>query len=123
MSEKKGCSFNGQINEALRKVSAIERASMSELRSVFSPEEWKALADSLKGTLVNDVFRYSADALATHTEDSNLYESLGAKWEIDIKAMCDKIRTLSAAQVDALYRRIEDLWEHPETDIDEWAKF
>lgn len=124
MSKNENCSFNEQINVALRKVAAIEKASTNELRGRFEASEWKALVDSLNGTYTQDeTFRYSTFALVAHMEDSDLYEGIGKKWNVDIKQLCEKIKQLSAAQIDALYIRVEKFWEHPETDIDAWANF
>lgn len=124
MSKNENCSFNEQINAALRKVAAIEKASLNELRGRFTTSEWSAIADSLNGTWLQDeTFRYTHTALVAHMEDSDLYEGIGKKWNVDVKRLCEKIKQLSAAQIDALYLRVEKFWEHPETDIDAWANF
>mgnify|MGYP003087093580 FL=1 len=124
MSKNEGISFNEQINASLRKLAAIEKASMNELRGRFEGSEWKAIVDSLNGTYTQDeTFRYSQDALIAHMEDSDLYEGIGAKWNIDVKLLCKKIKSLSSAQVDALYCRVEKFWEHPDIDLVAWALF
>lgn len=124
MSKNEGISFNEQINASLRKLAAIEKASMNELRGRFKASEWKAIVDSLNGTYTRDeTFRYSPAALIAHMEDSDLFEGIGTKWHIEVKSLCEKIKSLSAAQIDALYRRVEKFWEHPNTDLDAWAKF
>ena len=124
MSKNEGISFNEQINACLRKLSAIEKASMNELRGRFEASEWKAIVDSLNGTYTQDkTFRYSPAVLIAHLEDSNLYEGIGAKWNIDIVSLCKKINSLSSAQIDALYCRVEKFWEHPDADLDAWALF
>ena len=124
MSKNEGISFNEQINASLRKLAAIEKASMNELRGRFEGSEWKAIVDSLNGTYTQDeTFRYSQDALIAHMEDSDLYEGIGAKWNIDVKLLCKKIKSLSSAQVDALYCRVEKFWEHPDIYLDAWALF
>lgn len=84
----------------------------------------EAIVDSLNGTYTQDeTFRYSQDALIAHMEDSDLYEGIGTKWNIDVKSLCEKIKSLSSAQIDALYSRVEKFWEHPDTDLDAWALF
>ena len=88
MSKNEGISFNEQINASLRKLAAIEKASMNELRGRFEGSEWKAIVDSLNGTYTQDeTFRYSQDALIAHMEDSDLYEGIGTKWNIDVKSL------------------------------------
>lgn len=43
MSKNEGISFNEKINASLRKLAAIEKASMNELRGRFDGSEWKLL--------------------------------------------------------------------------------
>lgn len=124
MSKNGSSSFNEQVNAALRKVATIDKVSMSELRGRFTPAEWKAIADTLNGTYTKDeTFRYTPSALTAAIEDSDLYNNLGQKWEVDIKALCDKINSLGGAQVDAVYRRVETFWDNPGTDLNAWAEF
>ena len=124
MSKNEGISFNEQINASLRKLSAIEKASMNELRGRFTVPEWKAIVDCLNGVYTKDeAFRYSPDALIANLEEGDLYEGFGEKWEINIVSLCEKIKLLSAAQIDALYNRVEKFWDHPDTDLDAWAQF
>lgn len=119
------CSINQQIVDSVRKLAAIQRRSLQELRGKFTPQEWAAMADMLNSTRVTEDFRYYADALVAEIEDSDHYEGIGAKWEIDIPALCEKARQLTAAQLDALYLRVETWWQtcKVDTDILEWGKF
>nr|DAT27611.1 MAG TPA: hypothetical protein [Caudoviricetes sp.] len=112
----------GMIN-ALENLMLIQNISMQEIKGLLSPGEWKMLADSLNGTMVTDILRVSKDALIAHNEDSDLYESTGKKWDVDIKALNAKISRLSGAQIDAIYRRVEKYWKNPGTDIEKWAKY
>lgn len=94
-----------------------------EIRNRFTPDEWKFLADSLNGTLALDDFRFSASALVAHNQDAQLYDGTASRWGIDIETLNKKCESLSASQVEALYRRVERFWAHPETDLDVWAKY
>lgn len=118
-------SVNFQIVQRLEKLSKLERLSLQELKGKFTQNEWTAIADSLNGTYTKDeTFRYNPEVLAAHTEESDLYEGIGSRWKVDVKKLCKKIRLLSAAQVDAVYRRVETFWEHSaSTDINTWADF
>ena len=106
------------IVETLRR---HERYADVEIKGRFTPEEWKFLADSLNGTLTLDDFRFVPSVLVAHNEDSQLYEGTADKWGVDLAALNAKVGALSATQVEALYRRIEKFWGHPETDLDAWA--
>lgn len=108
------------IVETLRR---HERYADVEIRGRFTPGEWKFLADSLNGTMTLDDFRFLPDMLAGHNEDSQLYEGTADKWGVDLTTLNKKVVALTAAQVEALYRRIEKFWKHPETDLDAWAVY
>lgn len=108
------------IVETLRR---HERYADVEIKGRFTPEEWKFLADSLNGTMTLDDFRFVPSVLVAHNEDSQLYEGTADKWGVDLAALNAKVEALSATQVEALYRRIEKFWSHPETDLDAWAVY
>ena len=100
-----------------------EKHADVEIRNRFTPEEWKFLADSLNGTLTLDDFRFSSSALVAHNQDAQLYDCTASRWGIDLEALNKKCEQLSASQVEALYRRVEKFWAHPESDMGVWAKY
>ena len=118
-----GGSVTDGVKNIVAKLQRHERYADVELRGRFTPEEWKFLADSLNGSRMLDDFRFSASALVAHNEDSQLYDGTAARWGIDLAALNAKVEALSATQVEALYRRIEKFWDHPETDLDAWAVY
>lgn len=118
-----GRSINQAIIDCAQTLRRVRQVSMGELRGVFTPDEWKFLADSFNGTMVPESFRCNVAALVAHVEDSDQYDHLGDKWGVDMEAFKAKIRTLHGANVDALYSRIEDFWAHCDTvDLNTWAE-
>lgn len=63
--------------------------------------------------------------LVASIEDSDLYDGLGAKRDVDVKALCDKVSNLTAAQVDAVFARVEAFWnsDDEERDLEKWSKW
>lgn len=118
-------SINQQIIENLQKQATLAKLSMNELRGMFSKGEWSALADMLNSTMVTPTFRYRPEFLIAEIDDTMAYEQdLGAKWNIDIPALKEKCSKLTAAQLDALYTRVEEFWINTNThDLDAWADF
>lgn len=118
-------SINMQIVDGLHKLDVIERMSSEELRGRFTPKEWACMADMLNSTRVTDEFRYATCAMIAEIEDSELYEGTCSKWEVDQQTLIDKCKQLTAAQMDALYRRVEDFWINSkfDTDILKWGEF
>lgn len=118
-------SINQQIVQGLEKLDTIERLSMNELRRRFTPQEWACMVDMLNGTCVDGQFRYSTDVIIVEIEDSCLYEGVCDKWKVDQKKLIEKCKQLTAAQLDALYRRVDSFWINSSTDTDilKWGEF
>ena len=122
--EKKGNSVNRAVIESITKLNTLERYSMKELRGVFTESEWMALLDAFNGTIITTDFRYQPGFVSAQIADSDMYDGIGAKFNVDISALCEKLDKLTAAQVDSLYTRIETFWDNTYTiKIEEWAKF
>ena len=117
---------NYGIITAIEALMTIRKYSTNELKGIFTPAEWSFLAESLNGTITDGSFRCNAGALAYHCLDAyklDGLDGLGEKWEIDIQELMDKIKDLTAAQVEALYFRVEQFWEDEERDLEEFAKY
>ncbi len=110
-----------KIAQAIMELQMIRRRSQGELKGIFTPAEWCYMADSLNGTIVTVEFRCLQGALIASVEDSDLYDGLGAKWDVDVKALCDKVSNLTAAQVDAVFSRVEAFWDSEDKDLEKWA--
>jgi hypothetical protein len=98
-----------KISESLSELQMIRRRSMAEIKGVFTQEEWSFMADSL---------RCIHGAHIANIEDSDIYAGLGAKWGVDVKDLCSKIEKLTAAQVDAVFTRIQEFWKDEDRDLE-----
>jgi len=114
---------NYGIIAAIEALMTIRKYSTNELKGIFTPAEWSFLADSLNGTMTDGSFRCNAGALAYHCLDADKLDGLGAKWEIDVLELMDKIKDLTAAQVDAVFFRVEQFWKSEDKDLEEFAKY
>jgi len=65
----------------------------------------------------------TADILALQCLDADKLDDLGEKWEIDVLDLMDKIKDLTAAQVDAVYFRVEQFWDSEDKDLEEFSQF
>ena len=120
---KGGKSINQAVIECTEYLRRIRQVSMGEIKGVFTPDEWKFLADSLNGTMIDDVFRCNVGALIAHCDDADQYDFLGKKWHVDLDVLKQKISNLSGANIDAIYTRGEEFWADGSADIEAWAKF
>ena len=117
-----GKSINQAVIECAQILRRVRQVSTGELRGIFTPDEWKFLADSFNGTWVGETYRCSVAALIAHVEDSATMDYLDKKWGVDIDVMKAKIHDLHGANVEAIYTRIEVFWASG-GDIEEWAKY
>lgn len=115
-------SINQGVKETIKKLQALQRYADLELRKKLEPAEWSFLADTLNGHIADDSTRYSAEMLVALCEDSERYDGTAQKWSVDINALTSKIRALTSAQVDAVYRRVETFW-NTEANLETWANY
>lgn len=104
----------------------IRAYSTREIRGKFTVDEWKYLADSLNGTIITPEFRCNQGGLIASIEDSNDFDGLGAKWDVDITVFIEKVKQLTGAQIEAVYTQVEKFWNNSENgdwrNMDEWVK-
>lgn len=112
---KKGSSLSVGAQTTASHLLAIEQYSDREVAEIFSEEnEWNFLYDTHNGTMIEDWMRFNATMLCAHCEDcEDIYY---IRWNINRKAFSDKCASLTAAQCDAVYRRIEKFWAQAHTE-------
>lgn len=117
-------SINQAVVNEISNLKRIRLVSMGELRGLFTPQEWVFIADSFNGTLVDDFMRANVGVFIAGCEDSERFEGKAGLHGVDLPSFLDKIRTLKGANIEAIYSRVEDFWNHSsETDINEWAEY
>lgn len=119
---------NDSINQAvISEINAIKRirtVAMGELKGLFTSQEWLFMADAFNGTIIDDVFCANKGAFIAGCEDAERYEGTASKWSVDLPAFTAKVDKLHGANIEAIYSRIKDYWEHcSELDINNWSNF
>lgn len=117
-----GRGINQAFISCVETLKRIRLVSTGELKGLFTPDEWKFFADSLNGTIVDDIFRCNVSALIAHCEDAEQYDNAASRLGVDINVMCAKIKELKGANIEAIYSRVESFWANP-NNIEEWSKF
>jgi len=116
-------------DSAISELMNIRNASLSEIKGLFTPGEWIFIASSLyRDYKAEGAFRVSSDRLITHCEDN---EKIGnnccSMYGVELQTITDKIKTLSAAQIDAIYHRVSIYWSNADRpdiiSLKEWAEF
>ena len=121
LSRTYGSVSNG-VEEIYEVLKQVRLTSLNEVRGLFSPDEWKAIADSLNGTMADGMFRTNVGAFIAHLEDSERYEHTLTKWGVKLEDLTAKIKTLKGSNIEALYTRVEDFWKDPK-DLEEFSKW
>lgn len=101
----------------------IMKLSKNELRGKFTTNEWIAIADSLNGSIIDEYTRYSVDMFIAHCEDAELYEGSFSSRNVEVKEFTEKCKSLTCAQLVALYDRVNEFWSNSHLDIEKWADF
>lgn len=116
--------LNPSLVEYLEQSMADRKAALIDIKGIFTSADWIALADSLNGTMITDQFRYNASAFVAHCEDAELYDSTFSRHGADLKAVCDKIRSLTMIQVATVYRRVEAFWDNcGKIELEKWSAY
>lgn len=116
------------INQAvISEINALKRiriVSLGELKGMFTTQEWAFMADAFNGTLVDDTFCANKGAFIAGCEDAERYEGTATRHDVDLPSFMEKVKTLHGSNIEAIYSRIKEFWEHSnEMDIKEWANF
>lgn len=119
---------NESVNQAvISEINALKRirtVAMGELKGLFTVQEWMFLADAFNGTMIDDVFCANVGAFIAGCEDAERYEGTARRNGVDLTKFINKVNTLHGANIEAIYSRIKDYWEHSqEIKLEEWAKF
>lgn len=103
--------INDHVTRALEYYKYVTYYADRELKDYFTKREETLLFASLNGTLIEGQFRYYVDALVAHVEDYFIYDTTEAlQFGVDKEALVNKVRSMSASQVESLYRKAEDFW-------------
>jgi hypothetical protein len=100
----------------------IRNYSRKELKGKFTKEEWYFFFDSLNGSIIDAIFRCNVGALAAHCEDAEAFEGAAKRYNVDITELIEKCKTLTGAQVDALYTFVEEFWNDENRDLEKYSK-
>lgn len=117
-----GDKLNTVVVERLQNSLADERAAKLDIKGLFTPGEWSALAASLNGTLIDDTMIYSREMLIANCEDAEQYE--GTLSQFGAADLCAKLTKLTRLQVAAVLRRVSDFWKNSDKmALEVWAKY
>ncbi len=83
----------------------------------FSGNEKKYIADMLNGSMYN-INILPQQYLQMQVLDSNEYDGLADKWQVDSIELSKKVRNLTAHQAYTIIKTIRDWWNKPDSERD-----
>ena len=107
----KGDGINQGVKDIIETLRRHEQHADLEIRGKLTKGEWGFLFDTMNGVKVLDDFRFNKNVLMAHNQDAEVFDKSASKWSVDVAELNAKIEKLSAAQVEAVYRRIEKFWD------------
>lgn len=117
-------SVNQSVISEINALKRIRTVAMGELKGLFTVQEWMFLADAFNGTMIDDVFCANVGAFIAGCEDAERFEETAQRHGVDITELINKVSTLHGANIEAIYSRIKDYWEHcNEIKLEEWANY
>lgn len=91
--------------------------SVNEIKLLFSNDEKKYMADMLNGSIYN-MNILPQQYLQVQVLDSNEYDGLCEKWNIDYLELSKKVRNLTSHQAYTIIKVIRDWWNKPDNEKD-----
>lgn len=126
LTENETKKLNPTLIEFLERCITERKVRYTDIKGVFSTNEWFALAAALNGTIVDDIMRYNPDVFCAHCEDAELYEHSFSRFGVDVKDFCQRARQLTRIQISTVCERVSDFWNNQNgigVELSEWAKF
>lgn len=120
--EKGKLSMNQTVVYYFQLLQGLRKASTMELKGVFTKEEWTMMAYTFKDSFITDSFRFSKEVITSQLEEASQLRDLDKKFGVKMNEFLKKFNKLCAANIDAIYSRIEDLWNE-NLPIEKWAEF
>lgn len=99
-----------KISEMIEDLSAELQRTKREIAPLFTESEWSYLRDAFNGTVTRPDF-HPVTMLKAQVEDADGYNGLGEKWEVDVSALLEKVKTLTSFQGYTVLKSIQEWWK------------
>ena len=114
-----GAMLNPALVDFYNRTRAEQRLKALDIKGVFTPQEWKALALAFVGTEIDDRNREQFAAFCLYLEDVDGTFSANG---VPVQAIADKINRLTRIQAASILDRLDEWLHNRETiDFDRWV--
>lgn len=98
---------------------AIRAHTLHEIKGMFTKNELSFLVDIQNGSMFEHKFAASASAWIARIEDTDkLFPFTVKQWEVDVKEIIEKIKTMPSAQIYFTQELIDLFWSDDKRDLD-----
>lgn len=126
-----GNKSNGGI-KAIEGYVNIRKIVLAEMKGTFTREELSYLIDIQNGKIFDSNIASRRSTWIAEIEDANLFDQTGAKWNVDVPMLIEKVKALNAAEV-YFWRELIHLFWYGASDfhvkpedlnrfLDKWSK-
>ncbi len=84
----------------------IRRATLTEIKGIFNKNELHAIIDSFYGMIIEPQYSANKQMFIAHLQNSNNYENIGKRWNVNINHVIEKVNKLTTAQAFFLQEEI-----------------
>ena len=105
-----GGKFNTTVIERLQNSMSDNQAAMLDIKGIFTPGEWTALAESLKDILIDKALLYDREMVIAYCESSELAKGTLSRFGAD--DLCQKVAHLTRIQTATVLRRVASFWRN-----------
>jgi hypothetical protein len=100
--------FSSALNQSIERYEEILKQARVKLLEIFTEKEMALIIDVLNGTLFSEPI--SIHMVYGEVGDGINMDALDQKWEVDGKALVEKVRNLDYAEKVALVDAVERWW-------------
>jgi hypothetical protein len=110
------------IQEVVEVFVYLRKATLRELKGLFTKEEIIALADSFNGLIPTWGIMCNAGVLLAHTEDAEQFQYSASSNSADPAKLFAKIKNLTSAQAAILQLELIMFWREESPDLNDLVK-
>lgn len=101
---------NEGVEVAIDSFLILRRVALAQLKGVFTEPELSALVDCFNATMLTKSMQPYNQTILAQVQDSNLYENLYSKWDVDATTFEEKINRLTELQSFFLQEELYRFW-------------
>lgn len=88
----------------------LRRYTLKGLKGKLTRNELSALTDIQNGLIFEEQFAVNHSAFIAQIEDSDWFDHIGERWQVDVKALIKKVEQMTTCEIFFLQEEIDRFW-------------